>query len=114
MYDLQSRAIYVDKNNLEKSLHILQDSASNVQVVILNKYLSKICLKYDRITLDWWFSTKKIKNYDLKCKMNSRNMKNKIKFKIIKITIFTSKTKSSYFLLSITFNDKFEDPISII
>ena len=41
--DLQSQAIYVDKNNLEKSLHILQDSASSVQVVILIKYLSKFC-----------------------------------------------------------------------
>ena len=35
--DLQIKEIYVDKNNLKKSLHILEDSASGVQVVILNK-----------------------------------------------------------------------------
>ena len=39
-------------------LCILKDGAGGVQVGELNKWLSKICLKYDKITLNWWFSTK--------------------------------------------------------
>jgi hypothetical protein len=37
---------------LKKSLHILEDGASSVQVGILNTQLSKICSKYDKITID--------------------------------------------------------------
>ena len=33
--DLQSQTIHVDKKHFEKCLHILEDSASNVQVDIL-------------------------------------------------------------------------------
>ena len=35
--DLQSQAIYVDKYDFKKSVHILEDGASGVEVVILNK-----------------------------------------------------------------------------
>jgi hypothetical protein len=42
---------------------------------------------------------------DLKCITNSRNVEEKIKFKIVKVMKFTSKTRSSHVLLSI--NDKF-------
>ena len=34
--DLQSQAIFADKTNYKKSLHILEDDASSVQVEILN------------------------------------------------------------------------------
>jgi hypothetical protein len=46
--DTQCRAVDVDKKN-SKSLHILEDGASSVQVEILNTSLSKICFEYDRI-----------------------------------------------------------------
>ena len=35
--DLQGQSIYVEKNNSKKSLHILEDSASGVQVRDINK-----------------------------------------------------------------------------
>ena len=38
--DLQSQAICVDKNNLKRNLHILEDNASGVQVVMSNKWLA--------------------------------------------------------------------------
>ena len=69
-------------------------------------------LKDDKITLNWWFSTKMFDD-DLKCIMSSRIMKNKIKLKIVKVMKFTFKTRSGHFLLSITFNDKFEDLILV-
>ena len=47
--DLQSQAIYVDNFVFKKSLHILEDGASNVQVGIYNMDLSKICLGYDEV-----------------------------------------------------------------
>ena len=46
------------KKNSRKSLDIVEDDASGVQVHDTDKWLSKICWKYDRITLHWWFSTK--------------------------------------------------------
>ena len=54
--DLQSQAIYVSKKKFKKSLHILEDSVSNVQVDILNMQSSIICSKYDGSTLYWCFS----------------------------------------------------------
>ena len=39
------------QTNFKKSLHILDDSASSVQVDILNTYMSRMCLKHNRITL---------------------------------------------------------------
>ena len=41
----------------KKSLHILEDSASSVQVDILNMYLSKISLKHENFTLSLCFPT---------------------------------------------------------
>ena len=35
-FDVQSQAIYVDNKKFKKSLHILEDGVSNVQVEILN------------------------------------------------------------------------------
>ena len=73
-----------------------------VQVMILNKWLSKFGLKYENFTLIWWFSTNIFDN-DLKCIMNSRNMEKKVK--IVKVVKFMSKIKSSHLLLSILFNE---------
>ena len=39
--DLQSQIIYVDKKKFKKNLHILEDGASGVQVVIVEKCLLK-------------------------------------------------------------------------
>jgi hypothetical protein len=45
---------------------------------------------------------------DLTCIMKSRNMKKKIKFKIVKVMMeYTSKTRSSHLLLSTPITDKF-------
>jgi hypothetical protein len=48
----------------------------------------------------------KIYDDDLKCIMDSRNIKQKCIFKIVKVMRFTSKTKSSHLSLSITFLDE--------
>ena len=50
-----------------------------------------ICLKYNKITLNWWFSTK-FSDDALKWILNSRNMNKNSNFKIVKIMISTSKT----------------------
>ena len=49
---LKSQTNYDDKKSFKKNLHILEDDASGVQVVISNKCPSKICLKYDKFTLN--------------------------------------------------------------
>ena len=41
-YELPSQALYVDKTNLKKSLHILEDNASDVQVVKNEQVIDKI------------------------------------------------------------------------
>jgi len=51
-FGLPSQALYVDKSNFKKSLHILEDNASDVQAVKMNKWLTEFCLKYNKIT---WF-----------------------------------------------------------
>ena len=96
------------QNNLKKSPHILEYGASgDIEQV------SKFCLKYNKNRLNQWFSTKE--NYfklffddNRKFIMNSRDMKMHIRFKIVKVMKFTSKTKRSYLLLSITLNDRFQ------
>ena len=50
--------------------------------------------------------TAKILYDHIKFIMNLRNMKQKIKLKIVKVMRFTSKTKSSHLILSIVFHDK--------
>ena len=51
--DLQSQAIFYDKkNNSKKSLHILEDGASGVQVGDIEQVIVKICLNHNIITLN--------------------------------------------------------------
>ena len=48
----------------------------------------------------------KVFDDDLNFIINSRNMRGKIKFKIVKVMKFTSKYRNNLLLLSIHFNDK--------
>jgi hypothetical protein len=48
--DLQSQAIYVDNFFFKKSLHILEDTPSVVQIGILNMEFLEDCLKCNTIT----------------------------------------------------------------
>ena len=59
---------------LKKSQQILEDGASSVQIGILNMWLSIICLKYDKITLNWFFLPN-ICSGALKFSIKSRSMK---------------------------------------
>ena len=68
-------------------------------------WLSKICLKYDKIALHWWFFMKFCDD-TLKL-INSTNMKENSNLKWIKVMKSTSKLKLKHLLLSITFNDNF-------
>ena len=47
--NLHIQAIYVDKNNLKRVCIFQKTMQVGVQVMILNKQLSKFCFKYDKI-----------------------------------------------------------------
>ena len=73
---LQSQAFYVDRIFFRKSLHILKDGASSVQVDILNMCLSKICLKHEKNYINQ-FQSINFCNDALMLTMKSMNMKKK-------------------------------------
>ena len=73
----------------KKSLHTLKDNASSVQVNILNMWLSIFIFKHDKITLNW-FSSTKLCNGALNLKMKSRIKKNST-FEILKVMKSMSK-----------------------
>ena len=73
--DIQSQEIYDDKK-FPRKIYIFKKTVQVVcKLVLLNKRLSKFCSKYDKITLNWWFSTYFCVSA-LKWIMNSRNMSN--------------------------------------
>ena len=43
--DLQSQAIYDEKKISKKSLHVLEDGASGMQVVVINQVIAQIIIK---------------------------------------------------------------------
>ena len=59
--------------NSKKILHILEVSASGVEVGDIEQVIVQTLLKYDKITLNWWGSTKFCDDA-LKQIMNSRNI----------------------------------------
>ena len=56
--DLQCQAIYDDKKNPEKSLHIWEDVARGVQVGDIEQVIVQKLFKNDKTAFNWFFPKK--------------------------------------------------------
>ena len=90
------------KNNFKQRIFILEDGASGEQLGDIEENLFKVWLHDMKL-----MNLKRENYYDIKSTMNSRHMKNKIKFKIFKVMKLTMKIIFSQLLLRITVDDRF-------
>ena len=88
----------------KKSLQILEDAASSVQIDTLSTILPKLYLKHAKTTLNQCSSTN-FCNGALELITDSRNMKNS-SFKLFNVMNSMSKSIFSHYLISSTIDDK--------